>query len=113
MKALPVFTKEGLTLKVDAFKLIQHTLTQQGDEATQKELLATVIEDLKKHGKSLPIVTKTCLIEALTRISEQQKEEEEEIQLTVTDAFNFPQLQLNISKNSFERFLFQFIKKCV
>lgn|SRR3990167_342034 len=103
MKPLPVFTKEGLTLKVDAFKLIQRVLSQQGDESTQKELLSEVIADLKKNGTSLPIITKDCITGSLLRISQKQKEEDEDNQISVTDAFNFPQLQLNVSKNSFER----------
>mmetsp|Transcript_3802 Transcript_3802/g.4715 ORF Transcript_3802/g.4715 Transcript_3802/m.4715 type:complete len:125 (+) Transcript_3802:118-492(+) len=109
MKFIRKFKQEGFSLRVDALKLLQRVLAQQSDAEIQSELIAAVLSDLKVHAKSnntLCIITEESLSETLQNIQREQTKTEEEEIIQVQNAFDFPSLSFNASRNTFEKCVF-------
>ena len=94
------------SLRVEALKVLKNALAQQPDEQTRKDLIRTIIEDLKVTSASkttLHIVTKESIDNTLQNIWREQTKMDDEDAVEVIDAFEFPAIQFNSSKNTYER----------
>ena len=105
-KHIRTFQQEGFSLRVEAMTLLKKVLERQPQEEMRADLVQALLDDLKVHARSGAthcVVTQEQLQQAVQNLLQKQTEPEEGRALVIENAFEFPRIEFQSSRNTYER----------